>query len=164
MMNTSFEAVRMHFPDKISITPAELYQWIGHPECIDDLNFRNTCAIRLSLALLGAGFPSPGTYPVMAGKFRGRMIETSQRKLSNWLKGQLGTPQVFKGGREAEKQIGSRHGIVSFFNLDGPNDRQGHIDIVMLDRWGRYLRCGSNNDDAGGCYWSAVAVWFWPLK
>ncbi len=163
-MKVPFEAVRMHFPDKVSITSAEIYQWIGHPENIGNPNFENTCAIRLSLALLGAGFPSPGTYPVRAGKFKGRTIETSQRKLSNWLKGQLGPPEQYKGGGEARKEIGKRHGIISFFKLHGETDRQGHIDIVMIDRWNEYLRCGNNNDDAGGCYWDAVDVWFWPLK
>lgn len=162
-MKVPFEAVRSHFPDTVSVGREELLQWIGRPELIADLNFANTCAIRLSMALLGAGFPNPGTWPVLGGKFKGRAIETKQRKLSNWLVHQLGQPEKYKSGAGAQSGVGSRHGIISFFHLHGPTDHQGHIDILMMDRWNNYQRCGSNNDDAGGCYWDAVEVWFWPL-
>lgn len=110
------------------------------------------------------GFPNPGAWPVLGGNFKGRAVETKQRKLSNWLVRHLGQPEKYKGGPDAKAGIGARHGIVSFFQLHGPADHQGHIDIVMMDRWNKYQRCGSNNDDAGGCYWDAVDVWFWPLK
>jgi hypothetical protein len=108
----------------------ELLNWIGYPESIPDPNFQNTCAIRLSLALLGSGYPNPGTWPIKAGKFKGRAIETRQRKLSNWLVRQAGTPEKFKSGRDAEKQIGSRRGIISFFSIYGDDNRQDHIAIV----------------------------------
>lgn len=49
-MKAPYAVVRKHFPDVQSISPAELYQWIGYPENIDDPNFLNTCAIRMSLA------------------------------------------------------------------------------------------------------------------
>jgi hypothetical protein len=163
-MNVPFEAVRSHFPDTVSIPREELLQWIGRGDLIPNANFDNTCAIRMSMALLGAGFPNPGTWPVVGGKFKGRAIETKQRKLSNWLAKYLGNPEKYKDGSSAKKAVGSRHGIISFFHLHGPSDHQGHIDIVMMDRWNKYQRCGSNNDDAGGCYWDAVEVWFWPLR
>ena len=89
-MIVPFATLRKHFPDTQSITPDELYHWIGYPENIGNPNFLNTCAIRLSLALLGAGFPNPGAWPVKAGKFKGRKIETRQRRLGLWLVGQLG--------------------------------------------------------------------------
>lgn len=163
-MKVPFAALKMHFPDTFNVSLEELYQWIGYPENVTDPNFKNTCAIRLSLALLGAGFPNPGTYPVKAGKFKGRSIETRQRKLSNWLVRQIEQPEKFKSGEEAKAKIGNRNGIISFFQLHGPTDHQGHIDIVMLDRWQKYLRCGNDNADQGGCYWDSVEVWFWPLR
>lgn len=105
-MNVPFGILKMHFPDKFNVSAEELYQWIGHPENIGNKNFENTCAIRLSLALLGAGFPNPGTWPIKAGKHKNRMIETKQRKLSNWLVRQRGQPEKFKSGPEAQAKIG----------------------------------------------------------
>lgn len=163
-MTVPFEAIRSHFPDPVSVPREALLQWLGRGELIPDVHFANTCAIRLSMALLGAGLPNPGSWPVLAGKFKGRAIETRQRALSHWLAHRLGRPETYRSGRAAQQRIGARHGIISFFHLHGPNDRQGHIDIVLMDRWHAYQRCGSNNDDAGGCYWDAVEVWFWPLK
>jgi hypothetical protein len=165
MKAVPFASLRMHFPDVINVGKAEIFHWIGYPENIQDANFDNTCAIRLSMALLGAGFPNPGTYPVKAGKFKGRMIETKQRKLSHWLARQLGQPEKYDGGSAAKAGIGARRGIVSFFKLHGSTDNQGHIDIVMPDRWG-YFRCGHENEDSKvyTCYWDSVEVWFWPLR
>lgn len=155
----------MHFPDTDSVGREELYHWIGYPENITDPNFYNTCAVRLSLALLGAGYPNPGKWPIKAGKYRGRFIETRQRALSAWLVRQLGQPVKFKSGQEAERAIGSQQGIVSFFSIYGDQNPQGHIAIVSRDRWGRYLRCGNEiGGTATGCYWSSREVWFWPLK
>jgi hypothetical protein len=39
---------------------------IGYPENASNPNFYNTGAIRMSLALLGAGYPDPGVYPIKA--------------------------------------------------------------------------------------------------
>lgn len=163
-MNVPFAKLRMHFPDTQSIGPEELYHWIGYPENIGNPNFLNTCAIRLSLALLGAGYPNPGDWPIKAGKYKGRAIETRQRRLSNWLVRHVGKPEKFSSSREAERLIANRRGIVSFFNLYGGNDPQGHIAIISRDRWGKYLRCGNENDGvATGCYWLSREVWFWPM-
>lgn len=38
-------------------------------------NFYNTCAIRLSVALFGAGHQNPGKWPIKTGKYKGRAIE-----------------------------------------------------------------------------------------
>jgi hypothetical protein len=164
-MSVPFAALRTHFLDTDSVSRDELFHFMGRPNLIADPNFYNTCAIRLSLALLGAGFPNPGDWPVLAGKYKGRAIETRQRKLSHWLVRQLGQPEKFKSGQDAESKIGARHGIVSFFSIYGDANPQGHIAIVAMDRWGRYLRCGNEIDGtATGCYWTSREVWFWPLK
>lgn len=100
----------------------------------------------------------------MAGKYKGRAIETQQRRLSAWLTRHVGQPEKFKGGQSAERAIGERRGIVSFFSIYGDAQPQGHIAIVSKDRWGKYLRCGNEIDGtATGCYWSSREVWFWPL-
>ena len=163
-MRIPYNQIRRHFPDTQSVGPDELYHWIGYPENIGDPNFANTCAIRLSLALLGAGYPNPGAWPIKAGKYKGRAIETRQVKLSRWLMRQIGQPEKFKNGKEAEAKIDTRRGIVSFFNIYGDDIAQGHIAIVAKDRWGYYLRCGPEVDGtATGCYWNSKEVWFWPL-
>ena len=93
------------------------------------------------------------------------MIETRQRKLSNWLVRQVGQPEKFKGGVDAEAKIGARRGIVSFFSIYGDDRAQGHIAIISKDRWGTYTRCGQEIDGtATGCYWASKEVWFWELK
>ncbi|TFW31506.1 T6SS effector amidase Tae4 family protein [Massilia horti] len=163
-MKIPFALLRKHFLDTDSVGRDELFHFIGRPELVPDPNFYNTCAIRLSLALLGAGLPNPGVWPIKGGKYKGRAIETMQRKLSHWLVLQLGQPEKFTSGEDAEAKIGSRHGIVSFFSIYGDNNPQGHIAIVSVDRWGRYLRCGNEIDGtATGCYWSSREVWFWEL-
>ncbi|HWJ93685.1 MAG TPA: T6SS effector amidase Tae4 family protein, partial [Telluria sp.] len=164
-MKTSFSVLRSHFLDTDSVGRDELFHFIGRPELIRDPNFYNTCAIRLSLALLGAGFPNPGGWTVMGGKYKGRGLETKQRRLSHWLVSHLGKPEAYNSGLEAENKIGNRSGIVSFFSIYGDENPQGHITIVSIDRWGRYLRCGNEMDGtATGCYWSSREVLFWPLK
>lgn len=163
-MNLPFAVLRMHFPDTDSVSLEELWHWLGYPENIRDINFSNTCAARMSLALLGAGLPSPGSYPVKAGKHKGKSIETKQRKLSNWLVHHVGQPEKYKSGVQAEDTIGTRRGIISFFQLHGPTDRQGHIAIVAKDRW-QTFRCGPEYErSATGCFWDSVEIWFWPLS
>lgn len=164
-MKVPFASIRMHFPDTDNVGRDELYQWIGYPENINNPNFYNTCAIRLSLALLGAGYSNPGKWPIKAGKYKGRAIETSQHKLSNWLTRQIGQPERFDSGPKAEAVVGNRRGIVSFFSIYGDDQPQGHIAIVSRDRWGSYLRCGNEIDAmTTGCYWSSREVRFWVLQ
>lgn len=163
-MRVPYAKLRTHFPDTDSVSREELYHWIGYPENTTNPNFYNTCAIRMSLALLGAGYPNPGDWKIKAGKYKGRAIEIRQRNLSAWLTQQVGKPEKFNGGQEAEQKIADRRGIVSFFSIYGGTDPQGHIAIISKDRWGRYLRCGNEIDGTGtGCYWLSREVWFWPL-
>jgi hypothetical protein len=141
------------------VDQAALYESIGHPEFSGDPRMENTCATRVSLALLAAGIaPAPGNLTVLAGKFARQRIETNQKALSKFLKQRLGLPEVYKSGYEAWQKIRPRRGIVSFFHITGAAwDNQGHIDLVepaaMED-----LQC------VGACYWSSTEVWFWPLK
>lgn len=141
------------------VDQAALYEGIGHPEFAGDLRMQNTCAMRLSMALLAAGVhPAPGNLTVQAGRFAGLRVETNQKSLSNFLRRRLGQPEIYKNGYEAWKKIRPRHGIVSFFHLLGGEwDPQGHIDLVEPKSISD-LQCLSS------CYWSATEVWFWPLK
>ena len=55
MTSISYEAVRANYPRKKDISGADLYASIGRPEYAGNPYMENTCAVRVSLALLGAG-------------------------------------------------------------------------------------------------------------
>ncbi|GAB3464497.1 type VI secretion system amidase effector protein Tae4 [Massilia terrae] len=145
----------MHYPDPANVSTDELYKWIGHEEKLQDPRWHNTCAIRVSLALLGAGIPSitSGKTTVMAGKYAGRTIDASQKRLSEWLAKEWGEPEKF-GAALAFDNIGQRNGVISFYQLWGPFDNQGHIDLVA-PHWKYRLLC------EGYCYMQSVECWFW---
>lgn len=118
----------------------------------------NTCATRVSIALLAAGIgPAPGNLTVRSGRFAGQRIETNQKALSKFLARRLGHPEVYKNGYEAWSKIRPRRGIVSFMGIYGRGSTQGHIDLVEPSAMSD-LQCAS------ACYWSSAEVWFWPLR
>jgi hypothetical protein len=143
-----------------TVSVPEVYEAIGHPELAMDPMWGNTCAIRMSVALVAAGIKirtGPVRLRIKAGRFKGEALEPSQRVLSDFLLAEIGTPEKYKGGMNAHNTIAWRRGIVSFFQLHGGTDRQGHIDLVSVQDWPD-IQCNSS------CYWESVEVWFWPLK
>lgn len=156
-MRRYFDSLRMQFPAKATVGKAALYQLIGHPEKIPDHNWDNTCAIRLSLALVRSGMKiAPGYLTIERGPYKGQRIESRQRELSEYLRRVWGLPEFYASGEHARKGIGARRGVISFFSLYGGTDRQGHIDLVGPDRYGD-ATC------ADDCYWQSAKVWFWQL-
>jgi hypothetical protein len=149
--------LRVHYPDPFNVPAEELWQWVGHPEYGRNAHWRNTCAIRMSLALAGAGIYVPGAYLIAAaGKYKGRRIEIKQEILAAHLSRVWGEPEKFPTAIIRES-IGDRRGVIRFVGLWGPYDPQGHIDLVACDRY-HQLAC-----EGGHVYWHAVEVWFWPL-
>lgn len=160
MRNLSFETLRAHYPDKIAAPPSKLFGEIGLPELANDKHWaQNTCAVRLSLALVKAGvIINPGHMTIMNGAYKGRRLEPSQARLSRFLaqSSELGAPEKYKGSGLAQKGIGGRRGIISFYKLNGPDDSQGHIDLIQPS--GGFYAC------AAQCFWKSVEIWFWPLR
>jgi len=159
MNRPPFALMHMHYPDNRNVTANELYMWIGHPDYASQPAWENTCAIRMSLALNGAGIVTPcSRLVVKSGKYKGRQLQPSQRELSRFLaqRAVWGTPEIYAGGEAARKGIGSRHGVISFFSLYGGLIAQGHIDLVAPSNWGP--ACEED------CYWTSTTVWFWALK
>lgn len=159
MNRPPYAVLRSKYVDRRSVHAKDLYRWIGYPpEYADDPLYANTCAVRMSLALVRCGVPlSHARMRVLAGECKGKMIEPGQRNLSNILARLWGAPEKFKSGPDAKKAIVRRHGVISFFHLWGGYDRQGHIDMVApygIDMWA----CEED------CYWQSTEVWFWPLK
>ena len=153
-------ALNSHYPRKPKYEWKELFESIGWQDLYDNYAYVNTCAVRVSIALLSVGYNFPGRMRIKAGPLKGRMIEPGHAALSKILArpSQLDKPEIFKSQAAALQGVGRRQGIVSFFNIDtfDPNNRQGHIDLVGPQTGG--LAC------AGGCFWHARETWFWPLK
>lgn len=139
---------------------APLYAKIGWSDVVDNPAFLDTCATRMSIALLGAGVPIlDASMKLNAGPLKGRRIEPGQARLSRALKRIWGKPEVYRGESAARKGVGTRRGVVSFFRIkhfDIPT-AGGHIDLVYPANGG-FSKC------ARSCYFDAVEVWFWPLK
>lgn len=159
MLQLLFSVLKKNYPPKQLVKTPELFKEIGWDDLIDNPTYENTCAIRLSLALIKSGVRLPeARMSINAGPYKNRRIEPGQGKLSLILarKAMLGTPEKFKAGTH-EKGIGNRSGIVSFFSLIPGVYEQGHIDIVSFSDGGA-RKCGSE------CYWASKEVWFWPLR
>lgn len=156
-MKPSFHMVHQHYP-KVG-KREELYAMIGWTDLVDNPAFADTCAIRMSMGLLGAGVVLPGARMLAnAGSLKGKRIEPGQARLSGILKRVWGAPEVFTSAQGAATSIGARNGVASFFRIHGGGPADGgHIDLVWPADGG-VLRC------ARSCYFSAVEVWFWPLK
>lgn len=139
------------------VTVPEVYDSIGHPELAIDPDWGNTCAIRMSIALVAAGIKirtGPARLRIKIGPYKGEQLEPSQHTLSKFLAHEIGKPEKYKSGEDARNTIAWRKGIISFFQLHGSN--QGHIDLVSVVDWGA-VQCSSH------CYWDSREVWFWPL-
>jgi hypothetical protein len=150
-----YALLRVHFPDPFNVPPEELWRWIGHSDKILDSQWRNTCAVRMSLALLGAGIHLPaGFLKIEAGKYRGEYIEIKQEVLAAYLSKIWGEPEKF-GAALLRERVADRRGVIRFVGLWGPFDSQGHIDLVCHDEHHR-LAC-----EGGHVYLHAVECWFW---
>lgn len=159
-MKPSFYAVSQAYPRKPEYQKAQLFHMIGWDDLINNGNYDNTCAIRVNIALASAGMLIPGRMRIKAGKLKGRSIEPGQGRLAHLLTrpSMLGAPEIFRGNNEARKGIGSRKGVIAFWNLySTPTNGQGHIDLVSPAE-------GGFNLCAGACYFDAKEIWFWPLK
>ncbi|MFC5509689.1 T6SS effector amidase Tae4 family protein [Massilia jejuensis] len=155
-MKPSFHMVHQHYPK--AGKREELYALIGWTDLVDNPAFADTCAIRMSMGLLGAGMVLPGARMIAnAGSLRGKRLEPGQARLSGILKRVWGAPEVFMEDNSANLGIGVRSGVVSFFRIHGGGPADGgHIDLVW-PAGGGFHRC------ARSCYFSAVEIWFWPL-
>lgn len=159
-MKPFFYVLSKNYPSKHDVTKEALFKEIGWDDLINNGNYADTCAIRVSVALIKSGIFIAGRMAIKKGPHKGKLIEPGQGNLSHLLAraSQFGEPEKYKGGAAGEQGIGTRQGIVSFWRLHPEyGDRQGHIDIVS-PALGGVLRCG------GACYWGSGEVWFWPLR
>jgi len=156
-MKPNFAILRGNFSPAPTVLRAALFREIGWEDLTENKAYWDTCAIRMSLALIKSGMTIPGRMPIKSGSHKGKLIEPGQAKLSAILArpGFLGQPEKFRTA-DAEAGIGLRSGIVSFFDIDPPSATQhGHIDLVRPEN--NFRRCSSS------CFWAASKVWFWEL-
>ena len=119
-----------------------------------DPGYKNTCATRMSVALMKSGISISGRIKVKAGALKGRSVEPGAKLLADQLsqKHLLGKPQILKP-TEALKKLEGKKGVVFFSKMVGYSG--GHIDLIQVDKAAEV--CSSN------CYMTAGEIWFWPL-
>jgi hypothetical protein len=88
--------------------------------------WENQCAIRMSIALQGAGFDFDGYGDPLCSHGHARGAES----LANHLWREWGAPRVFRDGSSAKRAIGTAQGIVLFKDISGFRGGTGdHIDL-----------------------------------
>ena len=143
-----------YHPDRVK--RPDLFAEIGHPELARIPAWANTCAIRLSLALVKSGVAIPGRMVIRSGKLKGKRIEQNVVRLGGYLTTLYGKPEEWDNGSDASAHIGTRRGILAFYALYGlATDESNHIDLVSPAEGSE--KC------VNACYWRARRFQFWPL-
>ncbi|MCP4119322.1 MAG: hypothetical protein GY737_28790 [Desulfobacteraceae bacterium] len=173
-MKPAFRVLWGHYPQSRLWSREKLFREIGWDSLIDETEYRNTCAIRLSVALQksGVSISSSAGMTGLKGLMKGKTIEIRQDNLTKQLRQLWGAPMVLPKTK-VENTIGNKDGVISFFRIPGYNvggGLGGHIDLVdgkgfatqtFLYFWHRTVDlpsvCGSS------CYWNAGEVCFWEL-
>jgi hypothetical protein len=141
------------------VSAQTLYEGIGYK--LDQLleqnpGYANTCAVRMSLALLKSGVTFGGRLKIKAGDHAGKLIEPGAKLLADQLArpSVFGAPQTFSSPATAQTRLAGKQGVVLFWKIDGYGG--GHIDLIESSN--SALLCNSH------CYFSCKEVWFWPLS
>lgn len=139
------------------VSGADLYTEMGidHEALIkQNPAYINTCAARVSLALLKSGVSFAGRLTVKSGKYKGKKIETGAKLLADQLKMPhiFGRPDLIDP-KKALRLLSGKKGVVLFWKITGYNG--GHIDLI--EPINSIQVCNS------ACYYSSQEIWFWPL-
>ena len=162
----SFEQLWLHYPHPHPETRAVLYRALGWESLINDPDYENTCAIRMSVCLLRCGLTLPrGELTIWKGPLKNRKVMIRYDVLAKYLKLTWGDPEEIEPVED--EAFRGKKGVVVFFGL--PGGYRGHIDLIKDEtkpitflwmRLGeeRRMVCGS------GCYPGSVSAWFWPAR
>lgn len=141
------------------LSGAALYEELGYK--IDDLikqnpGYANTCATRMSVALIKSGVTFTGRLRIKKGVYKDRRIETGAKLLADqlMLPSVFGKPEIFTNASTAATKIGARNGVVFFWKIVGYDG--GHIDLIETSN--KLQICNSH------CYFNCKEVWFWELS
>ncbi len=155
MLILKFDTLNAAYERYNTLTTAELYTQLGWPDLVGKPAWVNTCAIRMSLALLHSKVPVVGRLKIKQGDLIGKLVEPGQNTLSDWLVQRHGEPERYQtfDVNWRGKLLGKR-GIVSFMRI--PNYSGGHIDLLS-----------HKTTDAvcsRSCFFDADEIRFWPLN
>jgi len=135
----------------------DVYKEIGYS--LDDLirqepAYENTCAVRMSLALIKSGVDFIGRLKIKDGAQKGKMIEPGAKLLADQLMRPVvfGRPDVFSP-RDAIARLSGKKGVILFWKITGYGG--GHIDLIETSA--TVQTCNSQ------CYFESKEIWFWPL-
>lgn len=111
--------------------------------------WENQCAIRMSIALEGAGFSFDGYTDPLCSHNHARGAES----LANHLWRQWGRPRIFTSPQSAKGSLASSRGIIFFKDLRGFRGGSGdHIDL-----W------SGTRTKTGEYFSSCKQVWFYSI-
>lgn len=135
----------------------DVYKSIGYDmEQLKKQNpgYANTCAVRLSLALLKSGMTFNGRLKIKDGPHKGKMIEPGAKLLADQLARPqaLGKPELIDP-KDAMARLKGKKGVILFWKITGYDG--GHIDLIEPAQTTQV--CHS------ACYFSSKEIWFWPL-
>jgi hypothetical protein len=160
------------FPDKSEEDNAAAVRKLIGGACDND-QYQNTCAMRMSAALLNAGIALPHKHPGLLtvqggnGRYRGKWIALRMKELAEYLRTHLwGQPRVYHSKLSTKKavqpdeyvlpppELNGQRGVIAFFNLRLQHWHGGHLDIFDGQR--------------GGCkhadYFMAETFWLWEAR
>jgi hypothetical protein len=144
--------------------------WASHPSNNGDNSpckkndgtpaFENQCAIRMGVALVGAGV-NPKSINKAKCWFKGHDAHVLRaQELADWLAVNLGAPKKYKKGKgvnlelTVKTDVNGRKGIIFCQNFWGSGNQGDHIDV-----WdGSMMAHGSTQ-----YFGPADAVWFWEV-
>lgn len=161
MITVSFDTLNANYSSSTSfkpnfVSPQDLFAEIGWEEFLNNPLYENTCALRISLALVKSGFKiAPRSHNILKGDHAGKGVQVSMRRLADLLAtpAYLGKPEEYTE-QTAKPGIGARKGVVAFNEVRGYAGG-GHIDLVTgaADA----AQCASR------CFYESRSIWFWPL-
>lgn len=80
MISLTYLSLADKFSSNKSVTKRTLFEEIGWDDLIDDTAYDNTCAIRLSLALIKCNVPISGRIAIRSGLHKGKLIGDKSRQ------------------------------------------------------------------------------------
>jgi hypothetical protein len=116
--------------------------------------YANTCAVRMSLALLKSSVPFSGRLRIKTGVYKGRYFEPGAKLLADQLCNPVafGRPSIMPAASARRSLVGKK-GVVLFWRVEGYGG--GHIDLI--DAMNSTYLCNSS------CFFASREIWFWPL-
>jgi hypothetical protein len=137
----------------------DLYKELGYDMTSllkENPGYANTCATRMSLALLKSNVAFAGRLRVKDGPYKGRMFEPGAKLLADALtsSGAFGKPLVIADATKASATVDKKQGVAFFWKITGYDG--GHIDLIETANTAQV--CHSH------CYFNCKEVWFWELN